>query len=127
VALVVFNVGDRALRDPASADRDTVRGTPAAAPAIRTEEPSGELAVAPTGFVWSSEQEFDAYAVEVFTENLGTVLRLEDLTTTRVELADSLRSLFAADTTYFWHVEGREGLTATEASATVWFRITAGS
>jgi hypothetical protein len=123
VALIVFNVGDSVVRNPSSTGEDTVRGTPAAAPVIQAEDPAGELAAAPHGFAWSSEREFDAYAVEVFTENLGTILRLEDLTVTRVELTDSLRGLFAPDTTYFWHVEGREGLTATEASATVWFRV----
>ena len=123
VALIVYNVGDRALRDPLGAGRDTVRGLHTTEPVIRTDGPTGEVTGAPARFTWSTEGDFDSFVLEVFTEDLGTVLRLEDLAARQVDLPDSLRNLFAPDTTYFWHVEGRQGLTATEASATVWFRI----
>lgn len=123
VALIAIGFGDQVLRDPAGDGRDTVRGTPAEEPAIRAEGPTGEIAELPAGFTWTADREFDAFALEIFTEDLGTVLRLEELAAGRVELTAEQRALFAPDTTYFWHVEGREGLTATEASATVWFRI----
>lgn len=127
VALIVFNVGDRALHDPLGTGEDKVRGLPSEAPAILADGPTGPQTEAPIRFTWSSERKFDSYDLEVFTENLVTVFRLEKLTVGKIDLPDSLRNLFAPDTTYFWHIEGHEGLTATEASATVWFRIEAAS
>ena len=123
IALIAVSVGDRAVRDPMGAGRDTVRGLHATEPVIRADGPTGEVTGRPARFTWSTEGDFDSFVLEVFTENLGTVLRLEDLATRQVDLSESQRALFAPDTTYFWHVEGRQGLTATEASATVWFRI----
>lgn len=122
VAGVMLVAGVPGLRDLEPGDRDTMRGVDTA-PALVGAAPVGEIGAAPAVFSWTAERDFDAFVLEVFTAELGTVLHLEELTTTRVELPDSLRAAFAAGTTYFWHVEGREGLTATEASSSVWFRI----
>jgi hypothetical protein len=124
VACVAFLVGLPDLPDQRPGSPDTMRGG-SAVPAITGSAPVGEIAAAPAGFAWETERDFDSFVLEVFTEDLATVLRLEDLETSRVDLPDSVRGIFAAGTTYFWHVEGREGLSATAASASVWFRVVA--
>jgi hypothetical protein len=123
VALIAISLGDRALRDPLGGVGDTVRGTPAAGPVILADGPKGEVADPPARFTWASAEAFDSFVLEVFTEDLGTVLLLDGLDTDEVVLSGEQQALFAPDTTYFWHVEGFRGLTAAEASATVWFRI----
>lgn len=122
VACVAFLVGVPGLRDQHPGSPDTMRGGPAAV-AITATAPVDDVAEIPAFFAWDTERDFDTYVLEVFTEDLGTVLCLDGLASTRVELPDSLRAAFTPGTTYFWHVEGHEGLTATAASASVSFRV----
>ncbi|MCP4571195.1 MAG: hypothetical protein GY838_02475 [bacterium] len=122
VACIALLVDVPGLRDQDPGGQDTMRGGPGVV-AIEGVAPVGEVPEAPTSFAWETIRDFDAYDLEVFTEDLGTILRLDDVATTRVDVPDSLRAVFDVGTTYFWHVEGREGLSATAASASVWFRV----
>jgi len=123
IALVVVNVGERAMRTPHGSGEDTLRGGPVAGPVIVDLAPQGELGSAPNLFTWHTEHEFKAYNLEIFTDDLESVFSVDGLQDPQAQLPDSLRSLLLEGRTYFWHVQGQEGLTAVEASETVWFRI----
>lgn len=123
LVLVAIGVGDRFWRPAGSPGADAVRGLPAAAPAIRPLAPTGRQETAPARFAWVADRGFQAFALEIFTAELGTVLRLEDLRHPQTDLPDSVRDRLEPGVTYFWHVEGWEGLNAAEASPTVSFHI----
>ncbi|MFN2369836.1 MAG: hypothetical protein ABR506_01640 [Candidatus Krumholzibacteriia bacterium] len=125
LALVALNAGDRSSWPVGPQAADTVRGGPTAAPAIRPLQPTGDRDDPPGSFTWAADRPFDTFVLEVFTAELGTVLRLESLGDPPVDLPDSLRARFARGVTYFWHVEGKRGLAASDMSPTVSFRILA--
>lgn len=125
VAVVVFNLGQQRLVQGPGADGDSIRGGPVAAPVLTDLSPRGELAEWPDGFTWEASRVFDSYELELFTEDLAPVFTLAGLEDTRTGLPDSLRTLLEEGRTYFWHVQGHEGLADVEASETVWFRVTA--
>lgn len=123
LVLVAVTAGDQLWRATPQEDSDGMRGTAVIAPVIQPLSPIGELEAAPERFTWSATREFDAFALEVFTDDLDPVVRLKDVMETHADLPDSLRERLLPGTTYFWHVEAWEGLTVAEASPTVSFRV----
>jgi len=123
LALVAVNVGHRDIQFPSGDGMDSVRGGPVTTPVIEALFPRGELDTIPAIFEWQTDLDFESYDLELFTEDLATVMTLKGVVEQQTDIPDSVLTALIPGQTYFWHVKDGAGLAAQAASATVWFRV----
>jgi hypothetical protein len=127
-ALILFAIlrpggGLDPLQDPRLGD--PLRGAAADTSLIAPLAPSGELEALPEQFTWSSAEDFDGYALELFTAELEILMRVEKIAASSFGAPDSLRRLLHEDRIYLWTVEAYRGLDRVAVSETAWFRVLA--
>lgn len=123
LALVAINLDQREIQQPPGDAMDSVRGGPVSPPAIEALFPRGELDTIPAVFQWQTEDDFESYDLELFTEDLVTLLTLKGLEGQQTDIPDSVLAMLQPGQTYFWHVTDGAGLAAKAASPSVWFRV----
>jgi hypothetical protein len=120
---VVFNLARQGGSDLTTRGAGPMRGGETAERVIVPLEPVGLLEMAPVRFSWSASRPFDSFTLEVVTAELEPVFARPGITDTSCAVADTLRALFVAGRTYLWSVQGHRGLTASDSSVHVWFKM----
>jgi hypothetical protein len=123
VVLLLVNI-DLGPDRPLPADlQDLWRGEETVEQVIVPVSPVGELANWPEFFRWRSSEEFDAFALEIFTPDLHTVFQQAQILADSLAVADSLRTLLAPEQIYLWSVRGYVDVAPVTTSVSGWFEI----
>ncbi len=132
VALIVVGV-ERATLDPydhgpdgaaVAADRaGPLRSGGSAAAQIVARRPLGVVATAPDTFAWIAPAGCGQFTLEIYTPELRTILRREQIPTPHHVISDSLRRSLTPDSLYLWSVRCFDALELVGVMPESWFRI----